>query len=56
MSNAASLNARYFLPYRAAIYGEYRYFTDTWGIDAMTANVGYTQPWHKKWIFEARYR
>ena len=35
-SNAVAINARYFLPYRAAVHGEYRYFTDTWGIDANT--------------------
>ena len=55
-SNAASLNARYFLPYRAAVYGEYRYFSDTWGIDASTVRLGYTHPWGKQWIFEAGYR
>ena len=27
-SNAASIGLRYFLPYRAAIFGSYRYFTD----------------------------
>ena len=44
-SNAVALRARYFLPYRAAIEGEYRYFTDTWDIDAHTASVSYIQPW-----------
>jgi hypothetical protein len=55
-SNAASLNARYYLPYRAAVHGEYRFFTDTWGIDANTVQVGYTHPWGKQWIFELTYR
>jgi hypothetical protein len=55
-SSAASLNARYFLPYRAAVHGEYRWFTDTWGIDASTVRVGYTHPWGARWIFEAGYR
>ncbi len=55
-SNAVAINARYFLPWRAAVHGEYRYFTDTWGIDANTVAVGYTQPWRKRWIFEAGYR
>jgi hypothetical protein len=54
-SNAVSLNARYFLPYRASVHGEYRWYTDTWGIDADTIAVGYTHPWGK-WIFEAGYR
>ncbi len=55
-SNAVSVNARYFLPHRASVHGEYRYFTDTWGIDANTASIGYTHPWGKRWIFEAGYR
>jgi len=55
-SSAASLNARYFLPYRAALHGEYRFFTDTWGIDANTVQLGYTHPWGKQWIFELTYR
>jgi Protein of unknown function (DUF3570) len=55
-SNAVALNARYYLPYRAAVHGEYRYYTDTWGIDANTVSIGYTHPWSKRWIFEAGYR
>ncbi len=55
-SSAASVNARYFLPYRAALHGEYRWFTDTWGIDSSTVRIGYTHPWGAKWIFEAGYR
>jgi len=55
-SSAASLDARYFLPYRAAVHGAYRFFTDTWGIDANTVQLGYTHPWGKQWIFELTYR
>jgi len=55
-SNAIAINARYYLPYRAAVHGEYRYYTDTWGIDANTVSLGYTHPWGKRWIFEAGYR
>jgi hypothetical protein len=55
-SSAASVRARYFLPYRAALHGEYRYFTDTWGIDAHTAEIGYTHPWTERWVFEVGYR
>jgi Protein of unknown function (DUF3570) len=55
-SNSVSLNARYYLPYRASVHGEYRFYTDTWGIDASTASLGYTHPWGKRWIFEAGYR
>lgn len=44
-SNALGLRARYFLPYRAAIEGEYRYFTDTWDIEGHTAAFSYVHPW-----------
>jgi hypothetical protein len=56
VSNAASINARYYLPYRAAVSGEFRLFTDTWGIDSTTAKLGYVHPWREKWIFELGYR
>jgi hypothetical protein len=54
-SNAVAVNGRYFLPYRAAIHGGYRFFTDTWGINANTYEIGYTHPW-RQWTFEAGYR
>ncbi|MGH8185615.1 MAG: DUF3570 domain-containing protein, partial [Steroidobacteraceae bacterium] len=54
-SNAVALNARYFLPYRAAVHGGYRFFTDTWGIRADTFELGYTHPFGT-WVFEASYR
>ena len=55
-SNAIALDARYYLKYRASVHGEYRYYTDSWGIDANTVQVGYTQPWGRQWLFEAGYR
>ena len=55
-SNAASLGARYFLPYRAAVHGEYRWFTDTWGIDAHTLRLGYTHPLGPRWLLEGGLR
>jgi Protein of unknown function (DUF3570) len=56
VSNAVAVNARYFLPYRAALAGNYRWFTDTWGIDASTVTLGYTHPWGERWLFELTYR
>jgi len=44
-SNAVGLRARYFLPYRAAIEAEYRFFTDTWDIQGNTASLTYIHPW-----------
>jgi hypothetical protein len=55
-SDAASLRARYYLPYRAALHGEYRYYTDTWGIESDTYEVGYTHPLDSGWILEAKMR
>lgn len=54
-SNAVAVNARYYLPYRAALHGGYRFFTDTWGIGANTFEVGYTHPLGP-WIFDVGYR
>ncbi len=44
-SNAVGLRARYFLPYRAAIEAEYRFFTDTWDIQGHTVALTYIHPW-----------
>lgn len=56
-SNAVSINTRYFLPYRAAVFGGYRFFTDTWGIGANTFEAGYMHPLKTTpWTFEASFR
>ena len=54
-TNAVGVSARYFLPYRAALHGAYRFFTDTWGIDSHTLSIGYVHPWGD-WTFKAKYR
>jgi hypothetical protein len=54
-SNALGLRARYFLPYRAAIEGEYRFFTDTWDIQGHTASLSYIHPW-ANWTFTGKFR
>lgn len=54
-SNAVGLRAKYFLPYRAALEGEYRFFTDTWDIDAHTVSIAYTHPMGP-YTFMAKYR
>ena len=54
-SNAASLQLKYFLPWRAALTGQYRFFRDTWAIVANTFEVDYTQPW-RQWIFDGSLR
>ena len=54
-SNALGIRARYFLPYRAAIEGEYRFFTDTWDIVGHTVSLTYVQPWGD-WTFTGKFR
>jgi len=43
-SNAAAIRLNYFLPFRASVYGGFRIFKDSWGIDASNWDLGYVQP------------
>ncbi len=54
-SNAVGIRAKYYLPYRAALAVQYRFFTDTWDIDGHTASIAYTHPW-RDFIFTTKYR
>ncbi len=54
-TTAFGIRAKYYLPYRAALEAQYRFFTDTWNIDANTFSVAYIHPW-KEFIFTAKYR
>jgi hypothetical protein len=54
-SNSFSLEAKYYLSWRAALSGEYRYFRDTWGIVANNFQLDYTQPW-RHWVFDGSVR
>jgi hypothetical protein len=53
--NAAALELKYYLPWRAALDGNYRFYQDTWGIRANTLRLAYTQPW-RSFTFEGRGR
>jgi len=55
-STAAALSGRYFLPYRAAINAEYRNYTDTWGIDGQSFEIGYIHPFDEQLTFEVNLR
>lgn len=55
-SNAFALRPMYYLPYRAAVYAEYRIFGDSWGIGASNWEVGYRHPWRQDWMFDVSYR
>jgi hypothetical protein len=49
------MRLRYFLPYRAAIEGEYRFFADSWDIDSNTVALSYIHPWNE-WTFTGKFR
>ncbi|WP_235015341.1 DUF3570 domain-containing protein [Oceanicoccus sp. KOV_DT_Chl] len=55
-SDALALRFSYYLPYRAALKAEYRFFTDDWGIDADTFQLSYTHPFGQHWIVDVKYR
>jgi Protein of unknown function (DUF3570) len=55
-STAVQGQLKYYLPYRAAVTGSYRYFHDTWGVIGNTYELDYTHPIRNLWIFEGRFR
>jgi len=55
-SDAAALRFRYHMPWQASVSGQYRFFTDDWGIDAHTAQIGYTHRLRKHWYLDLKYR
>jgi len=55
-SHAVAMRALYYLPYRAAIRGEVRGYTDTWGINGNMAELGYIHPTKQGLTYEISYR
>lgn len=55
-SNAGSVLLKYYLPWRAALSGQYRYYADTWDIRAHTGKLELTQPLWKDWQLTGSYR
>lgn len=55
-SDAAALRFLYYFQGRHTIGGNYRYFTDDWGLDAHTAQLSYTHVIRNHWTVEAKYR
>lgn len=56
MGNAISPDLKYYLPYRASLDGNYRFYSDSWGIRAHTFTLGYTQPVATSWTLDATAR
>lgn len=55
-SAALAVSSSYYLPWRAALHGEFRLFNDSWGIRASNVSVGYTLPLTERLIFDAGFR
>jgi len=55
-SDAGSVRMKYYLPYRAAISGEYRKYGDTWDIQSDTYELGYTHPLESGFVIDAKVR
>jgi hypothetical protein len=55
-SQATAFTLKYYLPWRAAIEGYYRFFSDSWGVNANTVDITYTHPAFRRWIFDGRVR
>ena len=55
-STAVQVQGKYYLPWRAAVTGSYRYYNDTWAITGHTYELDYTHPIGNIWILEGRLR
>lgn len=55
-SDAFAVRSMYYLPYRASVRAEARFFTDSWGITANNFELRYVHPYGAQWIFEGKLR
>ena len=55
-SSATAVRAMYYLPYRASLKAEARYYTDTWGTDAWNVELAYVHPLAKGITLDVKYR
>lgn len=55
-SFAVKLSTSYYLPYRAALFGHYRYFSDSWDIEAHEIEITYRHPFGESFLVELKYR
>ena len=55
-SSAFAIRGNYYLPYRAVARADFRTYSDSWGISAWNAEVGYVHPITENLIVEAKYR
>ena len=55
-SNTLAIRGIYYLPYRASLSAEYRYFSDSWGIQANNTELAYVHPLGERWTVDLKYR
>ena len=55
-SEAWALRGSYYLPWRAALHAEHRWFEDSWGIEARDWSLAFVQPLYQHWLLELRVR
>jgi len=55
-SNAIAARALYYLPWRAAVRGEFRRYSDTWDLEAWNVEMGYVHPLPHGFTADVRYR
>lgn len=55
-SDAVALRSIYYLPYRASLRAEGRWFNDSWGIKATNFELRYTHPLSETMLFEMKGR
>ncbi len=55
-SYSLATRALYYLPYRASVRAEYRFFSDTWGIDSHTYELAYVHALNPRWSLEGKAR
>lgn len=54
-SNALAISGNYYLSFHAALHGRIKFYQDSWGINAVTYQLGYTYP-IGNWILDLRSR
>ncbi|PUA28722.1 MAG: hypothetical protein B0W54_18325 [Cellvibrio sp. 79] len=55
-SDAIGLRGIYHLPWSGSVRGEYRTFSDSWGVESENYEIRYTHSYNNSWIFETKVR
>lgn len=55
-TSALALRAMYYLPYRASLKGEFRHYSDSWGVAGWNVETAYVHPFARSLTAEIRLR